>query len=226
MKSRKNQSSTNMKFLIALPLIIIALISLLIIVNKESQKPGSDMASHPSIENQPTIGEADAPVSIVEFGDFLCPACKSWGEYIYPELKKDYIDKGLVKLSYVNVLFHGEESILASLAAEVVYKNDPQAYWDFHKKLFSEQPVEHVGQWVTIEKILEVAEATTNIDLQQLENDLIEKSTMDEVDIDDKLVKEYKVEMTPSVIINGVMMDNPMDYGEIKKLIEQQLEDN
>ncbi|MDX8367224.1 thioredoxin domain-containing protein [Cytobacillus sp. IB215665] len=185
------------------------------------------MTSHPPIETQPTVGKADAPVSIVEFGDFKCPACKSWGENIYPKLKKDYIDKGVVKLSYINVQFHGEESTLGSLAAESVYRHDSNSYWDFHKKLYGEQPGEnHDGQWITTEKLLKVAMETTDIDLQQLENDINEESTIEEVNLAESLVNAYQIQMTPTIIINSVLIENPFDYEKIVTIIEEEIEGN
>lgn len=88
------------------------------------------------LTGQPLLGEKDAPVTVVEFGDYKCPSCKAWGEMIYPQLVEDYVLSGDVNFSYVNVLFHGKESVLASLGAESVYKQDPEVYWDFHKNVF------------------------------------------------------------------------------------------
>ncbi|MDA6082947.1 thioredoxin domain-containing protein, partial [Escherichia coli] len=77
---------------------------------------------------------------VVEFGDFKCPACKAWGQNIFPKLVEDYVDTGKVKFSYINVLFHGDESKLGSVAAEAVYKQNPDSYWDFNKALFDAHP--------------------------------------------------------------------------------------
>ena len=77
--------------------------------------------SHVS-KSQPTLGSSNAPITVVELGDFKCPACKAWGENIFPQLIEDYVDTGKVKFSLVNVLFHGDESKLGSVAAEAIYK--------------------------------------------------------------------------------------------------------
>ena len=127
----------------------------------------------PPIDGQPTMGESDAPITVVEFGDFKCPSCKAWGETIYPQLITDYVDTGKVKFSFINVLFHGDESKLGSLAAEAVYKQNPDSYWEFHKGLFKEQPdADHDSLWITREKINEVASAIPDIDLKQLQDDM------------------------------------------------------
>ncbi|OAB44747.1 hypothetical protein PGLA_04860 [Paenibacillus glacialis] len=66
---------------------------------------------------------------MIEFGDYKCPSCKAWSEHLYPQLMKEYVDTSKVKFAYINVLFHGEESELASLAVESVFDQDPEAFW-------------------------------------------------------------------------------------------------
>ncbi|MFB1100432.1 DsbA family protein [Terribacillus sp. JSM ZJ617] len=214
------------KIPVIVTILVLALVTVLVVINdiKSTSKP-TNTDKQLSIEGQPTIGQSDAPVEIVEFGDFKCPACKKWGETIYPQLVADYVETGKAKFSYINVLFHGEESRLASLAAESVYMQRPESYWEFHKALFAEQPdQDHDGLWITNEKINEVAETVPGIDVKQLENDLDEPSVMEEVDRDESLVKEFGIEQTPSVIVNGQMLENPFDYEEIQSLIEEEIE--
>ena len=179
----------------------------------------------PPIEGQPTLGEPDAPVTVVGFGDFKCPACKAWGEKMFPELIKDYVETGKVKFSYINVLFHEEESKLGSLAAESVFEQNPNIYWDFHKELFKEQPSQnHDALWITPDKILEVAKKFPSIDVEKVKMDIEQQSAIKEVDKDSELVEEFKVEQTPSIMVNGTMLEDPFDYEKIKNLIEEELE--
>lgn len=99
-------------------LAIIALITAIVVINNNSESNETTFGKQPPIDGQPTLGDPDAPITVVEFGDFKCPACKAWGENIFPQLVNDYVDTGQVKFSFINVLFHGEESELGSLAAE------------------------------------------------------------------------------------------------------------
>src|SRR5690348_490690 len=48
-------------------------------------------------------GSPSAPVWLVEISDFQCPFCKRWHEEVYPMIKRDYIDKGIVKMAYVHL---------------------------------------------------------------------------------------------------------------------------
>ncbi|MGM8216541.1 DsbA family protein [Bacillaceae bacterium W0354] len=217
------------KFVVLITLVVIVLITALVVINnnKSESNESTTFDKQPPIDGQPTLGHPDAPVTVVEFGDFKCPSCKAWGEIIYPQLGSEYVDTGKVKFSYINVLFHGKESELASLAAESVYKQNPDAYWEFHKALFEEQPSEnHDSKWVTMEKILEVASGVSGIDTDKLKSDIESNSEMDEVNKDSELVTEFDVQFTPTIIVNDTMIDDPFDYKAIKAAIDKALEEN
>jgi protein-disulfide isomerase len=224
----KNKRSP-VQFIVIITLIIFALLTALVVLNNQSENANNTTNNYnpPPIANQPTLGEQNAKVSIVEFGDYKCPACKAWGEQVYPLLQEEFIDTGKAQFSYINVLFHGEESKLAALAGESIFKQDPASFWTFHKQLFAEQPAEnHDALWITNEKILEIAKAyTPNIDLDQLNEDLNNQTTLQEVTIDEELVEKYNVQQTPTIFINGIMVENPFDYHEISSLINKELKD-
>lgn len=217
------------KIVITTLFLFVAIIAIVLFMSKEDKTLQENNAQkHPPIENQPTIGDPDAPVSIVEFGDYKCPSCKAWGERIFPMLEEEYINTGKARFSYINVLFHGQESTLAALASESVYKQDPNAFWEFHQAIFDAQPTtqNHDEQWVTTEKLVELAKThAPSIDLNKLEEDINVEGTIEEVKIDEQLVKEFNVSLTPTIVINGVMLEDPFDYETIVSLIEKGLEE-
>jgi protein-disulfide isomerase len=220
----KNKNS-NMKFVVVLTLVVVIILAAVAVFSNKQETSPTEIKQI-DLTGQPSLGEKDAPVTIVEFGDFKCPSCKAWGEMIYPKLVDDYIETGKVKFSFVNVLFHGQESILASIAAESVYERSPGVYWNFHQAMFDAQPVEnHNGLWVTPERILEIASGFPEIDQILLKEDMEQEATMESVKIDDDLVKEAGVTMTPTIVINGKMMEDPFDYDAIKTAIEQEYKD-
>src|SRR5437868_2511913 len=53
-----------------------------------------------SLDDDPILGDKNAPVTLVEFSDYECPFCKRHYDQTYPELKKNYIDTGKVKLVF------------------------------------------------------------------------------------------------------------------------------
>ncbi len=76
-----------------------------------------------------------------------------------------------------------------------------------------------------MEKIKETASLIPDIDVTQLEEDMKSQSVIDEVNKDSVLVEDFKVQQTPSIMVNGTMLDDPFDYEKIKSLINKELED-
>ncbi|MBP3953638.1 DsbA family protein [Bacillus suaedae] len=226
----KTNSKSPVKILFVLTIVIIGiLVAIVLLNNAKSSNQDPEVTvfeEQPPIEGQPLFGEESAPVTVVEFGDFKCPACKSWGETVFPQLINDYVDTGKVKFSYINVLFHGEESQTGALAAEAVLKQSPENYWTFHKAIFDKQPPmeSHDDLWLTNEKVLEIASAIPEIDVKQLQDSLENQTEMNEVSKDNQLVNDYNIELTPTIMVNDIMLEDPFDYEKIKSLIEQELE--
>lgn len=219
-------NKSNMKFTVILTVVAIALLAIItIFISNQTPDESEIQREEVDITGQPVLGQENAPVTVVEFGDFKCPSCKAWGETVYPQLVQDYIFSGDVKFSYVNVLFHGKESVLGSMAAESVYKQDPTVYWDFHKSLFDAQPTEnHDASWITTEKVLEIAKATPSINQEQLKQDVDQELTAEQVNIDKDLFTKHNVSQTPTININGITMEDPFDYEAIKEVIDRELE--
>lgn len=215
-----------LKIIVTITLIIVALVVLLVVlVNRNSESFGKEFDEAPSIEGQPVYGDPEAPVTIVEYGDYKCPGCKAWDESIFPQIEQDYIDEGKVNIAFVNVLFHGEESRLASLAAETVYTQNPEAYWDFHHALFADQPQNQQAEWMTTDKIEEIAGGIEGIDTEALMEDVENNTLMDELVKDDDLRNDFEVESTPTIMVNNVMIndDDTFDYDVIKQAIDEAL---
>lgn len=230
-KSKNNKSNSSMKFTVILTLFVIAALTFLVIYsNNNKSDANQDIAfeNEVSLEGQPILGNPEAPVTVIEFGDYKCPACKNWGETIFPQLQKDYMEQGDVKFSFINVLFHGEESAIASSAAEALYKQNPEQFWEFHKVLYAAQPEsnDHDSAWVTVEKMIEVASSVPSINVEQFQEDLQSDTIKEEVEKDSQLVEDFDVQFTPSIMVNNVMLEDPFDYEKIKSLIEEGLKEH
>ncbi|WP_413380981.1 thioredoxin domain-containing protein [Alkalihalobacillus sp. 1P02AB] len=222
-------STRTSKFIVIFTLALVVT-AVLFFFFSQKDEPNQDIifSEHPDINGQPILGNQDALVSVVEFGDYKCPACKRWDETILPQLQEDFIDDGLVHYSYINTLFHGEESGLAALASESVWHHHPEAFWEYHQEIFHQQPASqnHDEAWVTPLKLVEIAaEIEAEIDLEQLAADIIEQTFIDELTADTEQVIEYDIQLTPSIVINGTLVEDPFDYEHIKSLIEKELED-
>jgi len=106
-----------------------------------SQRPGQGgvAASGPvraSVADAPTLGRADAPVTIVEFSDYQCPFCQRFFATTLPALKKDYIETGKVRYVFRDYPLD-QIHPLARKAAEAAHcAGEQDKYWEMHDLLF------------------------------------------------------------------------------------------
>ena len=114
--------------------------------------------SQVSLDDDPVLGNPDAPVTIVEFSDYECPFCKRHFENSFPQLKAEYIDTGKVKLVFrdLPLTFHDPlattEAMAASCARE---QGGDEAYYKYHHAIF--EATTSNGNGLTTEKLYELA---------------------------------------------------------------------
>ena len=85
----------------------------------------------------PLLGDAGAPVTIIEFGDYQCPKCGSWFDNTKPAIDANYIQTGRANLYYLDLVFIGPDS---STAAAATYCAQEQGmYWEMHDVLLGSQ---------------------------------------------------------------------------------------
>ena len=91
-----------------------------------------------SVADAPTLGRADAPVTLVEFSDYQCPFCQRFFATTLPALKKDYIDTGKLRFVYrdfpLEMHPHAREAAVAAHCA-----GEQGKYWEMHDALFQYQ---------------------------------------------------------------------------------------
>ena len=73
-------------------------------------------------EGQPFLGEESAPVAIVEFGDYKCPACKAFDESLFPLIEQEFVETGQAKFYFMNYSFINNDSHRSAQFAETVYQ--------------------------------------------------------------------------------------------------------
>lgn len=92
-----------------------------------------------SLDDDPVLGDKNAPVTLVEFSDYECPFCKRHFDQTYPELKKNYIDTGKVKLVYrdLPLPFHDPMATVEAMAANCSREQGGDlTYFKFHDEVF------------------------------------------------------------------------------------------
>lgn len=107
-------------------------------VNKSADNSGGSVRV--SVDDDPALGNKDAPITMIEFSDYECPFCKRHFLQTYPEIKKNYIDTGKVKLifrDFVAVQGHKPLAVSEAMAAECAREQGgDNVYFKYHDELF------------------------------------------------------------------------------------------
>ncbi len=145
------------------------------------------------------LGDPNAPVHVIEWGDYQCPACKSFEQRFFPTILEQYIATGKVRWEFRDFAFIGKESVRAAEAAACAL--DQGKFWEFHAALYANQTGENVGAF-TDRRLEEIARAA-GLDVGAFRSCLREGKHADEVQ---QMVREAQsrgVRATPSFSVNG-----------------------
>ena len=162
-------------------------------------------------------GNIDAKISIIVYESLTCSHCADFHKKVYPKLKKDFIDTGLIKIE-----FRSFPLDLGSFNASKIAhcKNDGKT--DILHFLYENQ--EKWAQGKTIEDINKhLKDLIIQKDsLLDFEGCLTNENIEDHV-LNDRIsgAKKFNIEATPTLIINGKKFDNPQNYKKLKKTIEK-----
>jgi protein-disulfide isomerase len=178
-------------------------------------------ASTVSTGGEPVLGNDSAPVTVVEYGDFYCPACKSFQASIKPRLVENYIDSGQAKLVYKDfpLQIHEPQATRAAVAAECTFKQDEDAYWNVYDALYENQRALDYSDSGLVDL---VNRSTTGLDAGELETCISSSETESEVQADKREGFEDGVDGTPQIYVNGRKAPD-FSYSTVSTLIEQEL---
>lgn len=206
----------------------VVIITLLVVFAMNSLGSSSDAETENrydfTYENQPSLGSEDAPVKIVEFGDYKCPSCKDFQEKIFTHIKQDYIDKGDVQFFYINYPFLAEDSVTAAQVGEAVYEQDEDAFWKYYELVYEHQGSQDTN-WATVEFLTSlIADHLPEIDVDEIKRGVENKEFVSAVNQDIVIAGEANVNGTPTLFINGVEFTEWYSYDAVKAEIERLLD--
>jgi len=164
-----------------------------------------------------TEGNTNAKVEILIYESLTCPHCAIFHKEIYPDLKKNFIDKGLVKIKFKSFPLD-----IASLNASKIAhcKNDGKP--NILHFLYNNQ-----NTWMKGESIDQInSNLKTIIKKQNLEIDFskcINDKKIEDHILEERIesVKKFEINSTPTLIINNKKFSKPLTYKNIKKAIEK-----
>lgn len=150
------------------------------------------------IENgSPVLGDSNAPITILEWGDYQCTFCYKFHQNTLDRINEDFIKTGKVKLIFKDFPLNGPDSLLAAEASYCA--QDQEKYWQYHDELYKNWGGERTG-WVTRESLNEFAN-TIDLDLEKFNSCLDEHKYQSKVIALHEFGKEVGIDATPSFLV-------------------------
>ncbi len=168
------------------------------------------------------IGNSNAKIVVKVFSSLTCPHCASFHKNIFEDLKKEYMDKGIVKFEH-----HGFPLDLAALNAEIIVRChvDNKKKFQLLGEIYKKQNKWAVGSDINI-----INESIKKIGLDSgLNNNTMDKCLNNE-NVQEQILnerieaqKKYKIQSTPTIYINEKKYEGKHEYKQFKKAIEKLL---
>ncbi len=165
------------------------------------------------VASTPVVGNATAPVVLVEFFDYQCPHCKHFAPTLHA-LEDKYGSKIAVFYKNFPLEHFGEKSVRAAQAARAAFNQGK--FRDMHQQLF-----EHNDK-LTDADLIGYAKGL-GLDVQKFKDDLDQPSTKARIEADKKLGETLGVEATPTLYFNGHEYTDPKEVADIADWIDEEL---
>ena len=169
-----------------------------------------------------SVGSSDAKVTVKVFSSLTCPHCASFHKEIFKKLRQDFIYEGLVRFEH-----HSFPLDLAALNAEIVVKChvDNKKKFELLDKIYEKQKLWAVGSDINkINDSLKKIGVETNLTDKKIDKCLNDDKSQDEIlNTRIEAQKKYKIQSTPTVLINEKKYSGKIEYKEFKKVIENYL---
>ncbi len=194
--------------------------------NANSQTPpaGSQTVdiSKVNITGEPYTGNVNAPVVMAFWSDYQCPFCKKVEQEIIPQLVKDYVDTGKLKIVFKDYPFLGVDSQTLAKFSRAVWQVAPAKFYAWNKNMYDNQGTENTG-WATQSEIMKLTtsvlgagDAAKVLALEQSNSDQYQKL----LDADKAEGVSFGIQGTPGTIIGKKLISGADVYSSFSGAID------
>ena len=185
-------------YLLAIPIVIGIITGIFLAFYLETETNSSLLTTSNLLDGgSPIMGNSNAPITILEWGDYQCTFCYKFHQNTLNIIQENFINTGKVKLVFKDFPLNGPDSLLA---AEATYCAEDQGkYWQYHDELYTNWGGEKTG-WIT-RGSLESFANTVNLDLNEFNTCLDDHKYQNKVNAIHEFGKEIGIDATPSFLV-------------------------
>ena len=195
------------------------------------QVPTAPEIATVSVDDDPVLGDKNAKVTLIDFSDYECPFCKRHFTDTYPQIKKDYIDTGKIKMAFrdLPLSFH-QNAFKEAEAAECARKQGGDSvYFKYHDQIFTKTTSNGTG--LALDQLPVIAKEL-GLNVNQFQQCLDSGEFKSEVDKDLADAAKVGANGTPTFFIgkstsngeiNGIKVVGAQPYSAFKAIIDEQL---
>ncbi|MDE0068796.1 MAG: thioredoxin domain-containing protein [Caldilineaceae bacterium] len=201
-----------------------AAIALVLVVISGNQQSTAGSAVYagipPEWQNRNVLGNPEAPVTVEAWEDFRCPACAAFNQMVKPALVENYIASGEAKLEFRHFPLQQHEpgASLAAQASECAA--DQGHFWGYHDRVFE---VTQSGPSAFIaERLIEYA-VDLELEEESFSSCLLDQTHLGEVNASLQAARAAGLSGTPTVLVDGIPVTNPLDYDSVAAAIDGRL---
>jgi protein-disulfide isomerase len=162
------------------------------------------------------LGDADAPVVMIEWGDFLCGYCAHFAREIEPELIRRYVDTGILRIEWRDLPLQGEAAWVAAVGGRAAADQD--AFWDYHEQLYADTAADRQGR-LTREGMRDLA-GELDLDVAAFEAVFDDPDVVAQVGADRQEAQQLGISGTPAFLIDDQPVLGAQTLETFARLIE------
>ena len=173
----------------------------------------------------PVLGNLDAPITLIEFGDYQCHFCNVFFHSTENDILKNYVETGKVKMIFKDYNIIGPDSINASHGAHCA--NDQESFWEYHDILYSNWTGENNG-WASSENLGKFAQEI-GLDMDVWSECMIKALHSQTILASNKDAKNLELTGTPAFFVIGpdgktTKLFGAQPFETFKNIFEKELE--
>ncbi|MBS3150821.1 DsbA family protein [Candidatus Woesearchaeota archaeon] len=168
------------------------------------------------VDDDPVLGNKNAPLTIVEFSDFQCSFCARFRQQTFDQIKKEYVDAGKVKFVYRDFPLSSIHPMAQKAAEAAECADDQGKFWEYHDVIFEKQAslsIASLKQWAS----------ELGLDTNDFNKCLDSGKYSSEVNKDSNDAQKAGGQGTPFFIVGEVPVSGAQPFSAFQQTIESQL---